>query len=316
MRIKKITSNKFYYFALSFVITLVVLAILAGGFFLIFFNGSEEADTLPEPVQKLYIPTASDRMNLVVGLSLEEESEFVALLFAYDPQHERVSVAYLPGASRMKLDRGRDKLSAIYSYAGILLVKRSVQETFGITVDKYIDIKEDKLPKIIDAMGGIRVNPESPVTYTMGSSEMTLSTGAQTLDGIGFTNLITHMMREKTAAGDAFVVSLICDLINQKMTPDVYEKRETIFKAVADRVETDLSLNDLELHRYTLQYMTIMANNPAMRIFPIGIWNEPKAADKPLSGYQVKQSDPEMTYEISTKSYEEIKRLFGADTPR
>lgn len=53
--------------------------------------------------------------------------------------------------------RGSNRLNASYSWGGEKLLRRTLEENFGVTADAYMEVNFERLVKVIDAIGGVDV---------------------------------------------------------------------------------------------------------------------------------------------------------------
>lgn len=53
--------------------------------------------------------------------------------------------------------RGSNRLNASYSWGGEKLLRRTLQENFGVSADAYLEVNFERLVQVIDGIGGIEV---------------------------------------------------------------------------------------------------------------------------------------------------------------
>lgn len=53
--------------------------------------------------------------------------------------------------------KGSNRLNASYIWGGEKLLRRTLEENFGVTADAYVEVNFERLTKVIDAIGGVTV---------------------------------------------------------------------------------------------------------------------------------------------------------------
>ena len=53
--------------------------------------------------------------------------------------------------------RGSNRLNASYAWGGEKLLRRTLEQNFGVTADAYVEVNFERLVKVIDAIGGVEV---------------------------------------------------------------------------------------------------------------------------------------------------------------
>ena len=64
---------------------------------------------------------------------------------------QRDTLVYIPG-------HGYDKITTAYSYGGAALAIKTVEANFGIKIDRYAVVDFQSFQKIIDTLGGLKIN--------------------------------------------------------------------------------------------------------------------------------------------------------------
>ena len=84
-----------------------------------------------------------------------------------DPKTHSVNAISIPRDSKVYLpdNKGIQKINSAHALGGINLVKKTLKETFGIKIDKYIIVHDEAVEKIVDALGGIPIYVEKPMRY-------------------------------------------------------------------------------------------------------------------------------------------------------
>jgi LCP family protein required for cell wall assembly len=108
------------------------------------------------------------------------------ILASVHPAKQRAYLLSIPRDSFMKLPgRGYDKVNHAMAYGGPKLLKQSLEQFLGITIDRYMTIDFDGFRKIVDELGGVEVNVKKRMKYTDPSDDtyIDLQPGKQVLNG-------------------------------------------------------------------------------------------------------------------------------------
>jgi LCP family protein required for cell wall assembly len=86
----------------------------------------------------------------------------------------RDSIVDIPGY-------GSTKINAAYSYGGPSLLVQTIEQNTGIRVDGYLEIGFGGLVNVVDAVGGVEICPEAPISDP--EAGIDLQAGCQEADG-------------------------------------------------------------------------------------------------------------------------------------
>ncbi|QUR69400.1 LCP family protein [Mycobacterium spongiae] len=76
---------------------------------------------------------------------------------------------------------GRDKVNAAFALGGPQLLTRTIEQTTGLRLDHYAEIGFGGFAVVVDALGGVTVCPDAPITDPLAGVD--LPSGCQRLDG-------------------------------------------------------------------------------------------------------------------------------------
>lgn len=76
---------------------------------------------------------------------------------------------------------GTDKINAAFSEGGPALLAQTVEQATGLRLDHYAEVGFGGFPTLVDALGGVEVCPEEPISDPLAGID--LPAGCQTLDG-------------------------------------------------------------------------------------------------------------------------------------
>ncbi|MCM1264862.1 MAG: LCP family protein [Candidatus Gastranaerophilales bacterium] len=89
------------------------------------------------------------------------------ILMNIDPATHSVNAISIPRDSKVYLpgDHGTDKINAAHAYGGIDMAKKTIEDTLGVRIDRYICVHDEGVREIIDALGGIPIYVEKRMKY-------------------------------------------------------------------------------------------------------------------------------------------------------
>jgi LCP family protein required for cell wall assembly len=86
----------------------------------------------------------------------------------------RDSIVDIPG-------HGVDKVNAAFAFGGAPLLVETLEQETGIRIDHYVEIGFTGLVELVDAVGGIRICPETPIDDPQ--AKLSIEAGCQQADG-------------------------------------------------------------------------------------------------------------------------------------
>ncbi len=160
----------------------------------------------------LEVPFAPRRQNILLlgidsngaGTDLWEGTRSdTIMVFNIDPKTHTVKAISIPRDSKVYLpeNKGVQKINSAHALGGINLVKKTLRETFGIKIDKYIIVHDEAIEKIVDALGGISVYVEKKMLYHdyAGHLHIDLEKGEHVLNG---KQAVGYLRYRKDGLGD------------------------------------------------------------------------------------------------------------------
>ncbi len=78
---------------------------------------------------------------------------------------------------------GEDKINAAFAYGGPELTVETLENLTGVSIDNYVVVYFDGVEEIVNALGGITLEVEEPVAYTLEDRYVEIPAGTQELDG-------------------------------------------------------------------------------------------------------------------------------------
>ena len=191
---------------------------------------------------------------LIMGVDKREDDvgrSDTMMIATIDPRLDQATLLSIPRDTRVKISRrGYDKINAAFSYGGVELAERTVENFLGIDIDHYILINTNSFVKIIDAIGGVDIDVEKRMFYEDpwdddGGLVIDLYPGEQHMDG---KTAVTYV-RYRDSEGDIGRVkrqqAFMAACMDKVTSPEIIPRIPQIAREVIDAVETDMSLRQL-----------------------------------------------------------------------
>ena len=225
------------------------------------------------------------------------------ILVNVDPKNKSVNALSIPRDSKVYLprDNGVNKINAAHAIGGVDMTKRTVEETLGVHVDRYIMVHDNAVKEIIDAMGGVDIYIEKPMHYNdySGHLHIDFAKGNQHLDG---QKAVEYLRFRHDALGDIGRTQrqqwLMRSVLDKLKQPSTITKIPDIISVTKKYVKTDMSF--YEMSQYAAMLKHVDMNKVEIATLP-GAPNQ-----KGYISYWI--LDPEKTQEV-------INRVIYRDKP-
>lgn len=172
------------------------------------------------------------------------------LLINIDPRSHSINGISIPRDSKVYLadNNGIQKINHAHAIGGIQLSKKTIEETLGVKVDRYIVINTEGVRKLVDVLGGIPVYVEKPLNYDdyAGKLHIHLSKGLHVLNGEqaeGFLRFRHDGLGDigRTSRQQWFLKSLL----DTMQSPSIIPKIPEALKLAMTYIKTDMTLYEL-----------------------------------------------------------------------
>jgi len=193
------------------------------------------------------------------------------MIFNIDPKTHSVKAISIPRDSKVYLpeNKGVQKINSAHALGGVNLVKKTLKETFGIKVDKYIIVHDEAIEKMVDALGGIPVYVEKKMLYHdyAGHLHIDLEKGNNVLNG---KQAIGYLRYRKDGLGDIGRTQrqqwFLKSLFEMLHSPQVITKIPEVLNIANNYVKTDMSF--YELSQYAAMARSIDNNKIEIATLP------------------------------------------------
>lgn len=172
------------------------------------------------------------------------------ILVNIDPHTKSVNMVSIPRDSKVYLanNKGIDKINAAHALGGISLTKQTIEETFGVKINRYIIVHGPAVREIVDALGGVPVYVEKRMYYNdnAGDLHINLDKGLQVLNGVQAEG---YLRFRHDGMGDIGRTSrqqwFLKGLTEKLQQPQTIAKLPELIKVVSQNVTTDMSMYEL-----------------------------------------------------------------------
>lgn len=167
-----------------------------------------------------------------------------------DPKTHSIKAISIPRDSKVYLpdNKGVQKINSAHALGGINLVKKTLKETFGIKIDKYIIVHDDAVEKTVDALGGIPIYVEKRMYYNdyAGKLHIDLQKGNTVLNG---KQAVGYLRYRKDGLGDIGRTQrqqwFMKSLFERLHSPQVITKIPEVINVLNSHIKTDMSFYEL-----------------------------------------------------------------------
>ncbi len=230
------------------------------------------------------------------------------ILINIDPKTKSVNAISIPRDSKVYLpgNRGVNKINAAHAIGGIDMTKRTVEDTLGVRIDRYIMVNDNAVKEIVDAMGGLDIYIEKPMHYNDYSAKLHINfnKGDHHLNG---QQAVEYLRFRHDVLGDIGRTQrqqwLLRSLIDQIKKPSTITKIPDIISIAKKNIKTDMSF--YELSQYAALAKNIDMDKTEIAILP-GAPNQ-----KGYISYWI--LDPEKTQEVINRLIYRDKEYIGDD---
>ncbi|MEG2869194.1 MAG: LCP family protein [Terrisporobacter sp.] len=234
---------------IGLVVFVIAVPLVAFGYFYFKLNSMYDHDTAKDIEKKIQKVESKDGITNILlagvdGNNLEKGNRSDSMMIlTIDEKNNDIRVTSLARDTYVKIPGyGEEKLTHAYAYGGPALLLQTIDQNFGVKIDKYAAVSFDSFEKIIDAIGGVEIDVlPKEVSHIPGID----GAGKQTLNG-----------------AEALAYSRI------RYADDAYHRdnrQRTVLQAAYDKLATVSSGDLMELGNTILGYTK--TNIPPMEIF-------------------------------------------------
>ncbi len=204
------------------------------------------------------LPSLASPMNvLLLGVDSNglNTDRFVAtrtdtlMIVGLDPAGRRAGIVSIPRDTRVAVPgHGYNKINAAHALGGPELTRQTVEEAFGVPIDRYVVIDCQGFHKLVELLGPVEILVESPMQYLDRSQRfrVDLSPGLQKLDSYQTEEYVRF---RHDARGDIGRIErqqwFLRQAANKLREPQIIFKLPQLISLAYECVSTDLSPADI-----------------------------------------------------------------------
>lgn len=174
------------------------------------------------------------------------------LLVRVEPRGSHLSMLSVPRDLLVPIGRGGlhgyDKINAAFSAGGVNLTRETVEQLLGVKIDHHVIVKSDVVEKMVDDLGGVKVDVEMDMDYddSWAGLHIHLKEGPQTLSG---SQAIGYLRFRGGWDGDLGRIrrqqQFLQALLGQLKSREHWKDYPALAKTVADNMQTDLKVEQM-----------------------------------------------------------------------
>lgn len=147
---------------------------------------------------------------------------------------------------------GEDKINAAFATGGPELTVETLEDLTGVSIDHYVVVDFNGVEEIVDALGGITVNVEEPIEYTLDGRAVSIPAGTQELDGAQALGYVRYRGDPTADIGRiGRQQEFLRALAVEASSPDKLPRLPATARAVWRNIETDM--NPVQALRFAAQ---------------------------------------------------------------
>ncbi len=184
------------------------------------------------------------------------------VLLNIDPKSKSLNAISIPRDSKVYLpkDAGIQKINAAHAIGGINMTIKTIEDTLGVRVDRYIMVHDEAVRKIVEALGGVDIYIEKNMHYNdyAGKLHINLTKGDHHLDA---DEAIGYLRFRHDAMGDIGRTQrqqwFLRGLLKKMQKPETIAKIPQILSIAKQYVKTDMSLYEMSQYAALAKHFDI-----------------------------------------------------------
>lgn len=223
----------------------------------LFVNLSKDNDTKHKA--DFSFPFGSKRRNILL-LGVDSNGEGTdpfegtrtdtIILMNIDPRTKSLNAISIPRDSKVYLpgDHGVQKINAAHAIGGIGMTIKTIEDTLGVKIDRYVMVHDQAVKEVVDALGGIDIYVEKDMHYNdyTGKLFINLKKGNNHLSG---KEVIGYLRFRHDAMGDIGRTQrqqwFLRGLMEALKKPETLAKLPEIINVANKYIKTNMSFYEL-----------------------------------------------------------------------
>ena len=235
--------KKYRIFLLTFFTSLIVLISIGSIFMMI--PASNDKSGHSSVISDEYVPKSQDNLSvLLIGRDRSENNALFFTLMRFDAQHAVLSLAGIPTQTQISVGLQNDTLNRYFQRGGAIDAVRAVKQALRVSIDRYALLNENSLITLADSLQGVEFDVQSDMI----KESVNIRKGFQLLDGKRFKDMILFDQEYQLD------LDIAKKLVEQRITPQLIEKADTLFTKITGSMETNISFYDFESRKPALRH--------------------------------------------------------------
>lgn len=172
------------------------------------------------------------------------------ILMNIDPRSKSLNAISIPRDSKVYLpgDHGIQKINAAHAIGGIGMTIKTIEDTLGVKIDRYIMVHDQAVKEIVDALGGVDIYVEKNMHYNDYSGKLfiNLTKGMNHLSG---KEVVGYLRFRHDAMGDIGRTQrqqwFLRGLMESLKKPETITKLPEIINVANKYIKTNMSFYEL-----------------------------------------------------------------------
>lgn len=228
----------------------------------------------------LDIPTAEDRSTMLY-VQVDDFNEMNhALLVRFLPDICEIKI--VPISNKLLAAEHSDdplsSLESIYINKGVNGVKNAIENTMGISVDKYMTVTNASFDNVVDYIGGVTVAPDEDIYYSDPETGEQIYGKKGTMMSLDNTYMRLYINYPNFSDGAQENVEVMNDLmprfINEMFlqADNLTNNMDTFFNVIYNNSDTDMTKNEYLKSKKNITYIISNGDMPCESLAPMGEW--------------------------------------------
>lgn len=232
--------------AVPYLVTIFLGILIVGGgtFFLLNYLGILNSNKeLPEPTPRP-ITTTTYADNHTILFVLDEPDQICSstfMLMRSIPKDKRIVFLGIPTNTIAVVDGNQQKLKDVYDVGGVSAAVNFTEQTFGITVDRYMKLDSSSFVKICNILGGVTYPVSADVAGFNGDgSEIYLS--AENID-----KYVTYAAFKGGESERAYnASSIVSAMVNQASGVRLADNLDNSFNTIVNMADMNTNITAVD----------------------------------------------------------------------
>ena len=164
---------------------------------------------------------------------------------------------------------GEDKINAAFAYGGPDLMVETLEDLTGLSVNNYVVVDFNGVKDIVDALGGVELEVEEPISVGLDGQKVEIPAGRQNLDGLEALAYVRYRGGPTADIGRiAHQQNFLSALISEAVSPSKVVRWPATLRAVSNNTETNMNPLEIALTASRFAIRTILFEGMEAETYP------------------------------------------------